>query len=103
MNVNKQSSSNILKENIIRNIKTTMIGAIDVVEKKMGFLWSGNNQDAQFMQKTFLEIRKSILDNGNNQIKLAEEEIDGYMVEKKVFHTIFPVIQKERLNQNGEN
>lgn len=92
-----------LKENMKRRITTTMIGAIDVVEKKFGFLWSGDNQDAQFMKKMFLEIRKSILDNGNNQIKIAEEEISGYNVERMVFHTIFPVIKQERLNQNGKD
>lgn len=91
-----------LKENIRRKITTTMIGAIDAVEKKFGFLWSNTTgEEAKFMHKVFLEVRKTILDNGNTQIKLADEEISGYEVEKMTFHTIFPVIKQERLSKNG--
>lgn len=96
-----KTDKEILIDNMRRKITTTMIGAIDAVEKKFGFLWNEDSEDAKFMKKAFLEIRKSILDNGNTQIKLAEEEIGGYDVEKTVFHTIFPVIKKERLSNNG--
>lgn len=101
MTIKRKTDKEILIDNIRKKITTTMIGAIDAVEKKLGFLWSKDDADAKFMQKTFLEIRKNILDNGNAQIKLAEEEISGYDIEKTSFHTIFPVITQERLNKNG--
>ena len=99
-----KNDKEILKENIRRKITTTMIGAIDVVEKKFGFLWSNaTGEESKFMHKVFLEVRKTILDNGNTQIKSADEEISGYDIERTVFTTIFPVIKKERLSQNGQD
>lgn len=102
MSVKKKSDRDILTESIRRRITTTMIGSIDAVEKKFGFLWSDQNtQDAKFMQKLFLEVRKTILDNGNAQLKAAQEEIAGYEVEQSNYYTVFPAIKQERLNQNG--
>lgn len=100
MSGKQKSDKDVLMENIKKRVTTTMIGAIDSIEKKFGFLWSGENIDAQFMEKTFLEIRKSILDNGNTQIKLIQEELQLYEIERMKFNTVFPVIRNERL-RNG--
>lgn len=98
---NKKSDRDILIENIRKRITTTMIGSIDAVEKKFGFLWNNNSEDAKFMRKVFLEVRKTILDNGNAQLQAAQEEIATYEVDKAVYYTVFPAIKQERLNQNG--
>lgn len=90
------SAKNELKNKAKTYITTTMIGAIEAVEKGFGFLWAGDSEDAKFMQKRFVEVRKSILDKGNKQIKSIDSDINEYEVDTMRFVTNFPVIQQER-------
>lgn len=86
-----------LEEKVTGRIRTTMIGSLNAVEKKFSFLWSKDDEDGKFMYKLFQELRKNILDNGNDQINKAKEDFSDYEVEHMVYHTIFPTIKQERL------
>jgi hypothetical protein len=57
-----------LEESIISKIKTTMIGAIADIE------------ELDMDEDTFNAIRNSILDRGNNQIRLIKKELYDYKI-----------------------
>ena len=60
-----------------KNIKTTMIGALDAIEK--GFREELEGAEAQ---NKYLEVRQKILDVGNRQLRLLSQELDRYKIEK---------------------
>ena len=57
-------------------IRTTMIGAIERIENKLGFLWGHDKQEGdpsiteeqEDLYDLFMELREDILDFGNKQI-----------------------------------
>lgn len=55
---------------MLTRIKTTMIGAIDAIKQE--FTYEIEN-DENF-RKRFLELRRRILDLGNNQIRLEKKD-----------------------------
>lgn len=62
-----------LKQSCISKMRTIMIGAICDIEEK----------------ENFEEMRKSILDRGNNLIRLFEEELKNYTILHKSNIVIF--------------
>lgn len=66
------------KEKLLNFCKTkitnTMIGALDILEKHLDL----NNVEAN---EWYMAVRKEILDNGNNQIRHLEDELERYDVE----------------------
>ena len=57
------------------SLRTLMIGAIDRIEQKFGYLWGHDkDENAEFTEEEerlyeeFMELRESILDYGNVQI-----------------------------------
>lgn len=79
-----QESKDNLTDEISKKIKTTMIGAINAIEKNFEDKLNGEDPDFDFLKK-FKEVRKSILDLGNEQILRAKNEINNYNVEWKNF------------------
>lgn len=73
----KRESRNRLERTITTKIKTTMIGALDAIERNFGFLWEDNFE----LQEIYEKVRKEILDNGNDQIKSLAKELKGYDIE----------------------
>ena len=57
----------------IVRIRTTMIGAIAAIENQFQYLWEND----EVLKEKFNELRKTILDLGNKQIRLFKEEKDG--------------------------
>lgn len=55
-------------------VRTLMIGSIERIETKLGYLWGHDKEDADIteedeeMYDLFMELRESILDYGNEQI-----------------------------------
>lgn len=55
-------------------VRTLMIGSIERIETKFGYLWGNEKEDADIteedeeMYDIFMELRESILDYGNEQI-----------------------------------
>jgi hypothetical protein len=76
-----------LEHNITKKIKTTMIGALASFEDFFGELWGIdmnleelNEQQLRWLD-TWEETRKDILNNGNVQIRAAQDEISEYDAE----------------------
>lgn len=89
----KSNSKTRLTHSIETKIKTTMIGALDKFEKKLGFLWDEESPDelptAGELKELWQQVRTDILDNGNNQIRAVKEEISLYDVKFNKYVTEF--------------
>ncbi len=78
-----------LKNEVETNFKTTFIGSVDIIDKRIGYLWGHGKAftDLTEVEKEWREVRNHIrnliLDNGNNQLRAAHEKIDNYVVEIK--------------------
>jgi hypothetical protein len=75
-----------LRRNIETKIRTTMIGALSLMEAKFGHLWGQGKPRTQLtdqelaMEELKDELRTEILNNGNNQLRAAIAEIGQYDV-----------------------
>jgi len=93
---NLKRSRDNLKRLVEKRIRTTMIGALACVEEKFGQFWKTENNEKMTAEQAslyqlFQEIRSVILDNGNNQIRLLDKDIDNFNVEAKKYHIQFKV------------
>lgn len=75
----KLDSKERLKKIASKKIQTTMIGALDSIEKHLSFLWE-ENEDSDLQEKYEI-VRQEILDRGNDQVRNLCNEIDQYDVE----------------------
>lgn len=97
----KQYSKDRLCKNIAGKIRTTMIGSLAIIEQELGYLW-GLNEDRRLtpeeeeMLIIWEDIRTRILDLGNNNIRMAEEEIDSYTLNWNKFKTNLIFNNKEK-------
>ncbi len=97
----KQSCKERLKTIAKKKMTTIMIGSLDAVEKKLGFLFGldkdgkpTNNslsEEEQHIKNLYKEIRSSILDLGNDQIYNLHEEIDMHEIEWNRYHIKLPI------------
>jgi hypothetical protein len=81
-----------------------MIGALDTVEKHLGFLWAderGGVDDRQSSQlrEIYNIVRQEILDRGNDQIRNLDNELNQYDVEWLRYNLTLPI--KRRIQENG--
>ena len=79
----KHDSKDRLKKIASKKIQTTMIGALDSIEKHLGFLWEedaeGKCNDS--LREIYDIVRQEILDRGNDQIRNLQTELDQYDIE----------------------
>ena len=68
-----------------------MIGALETIEKNLGFLWEADTEEANHYREVYEKIRSEILDRGNNQIRNLMTELEQYEVEWKRYHIQLPV------------
>jgi transcription termination factor Rho len=85
-----------------KKIQTTMIGALDTIEKSFGFLWESDeelsNEQVQ-LKAIFEDARSQILDRGNTQMRNLEAEMTQYDISWNR-HTInLPVVEKGEDNE----
>ena len=78
----KDASKKRLLDEAKKRIQTTMIGAIDIIQKEL----SDYNIDG-----VLSEIRSKILDKGNNQIRNLEVEFSKYDIISKTRGIISPI------------
>ena len=95
----KRSREN-LRKIVAKRIQTTMIGALAAIEEKFKEFWEPEegekmNKEQQNLYNLFQEIRSSILDNGNNQIRLLEKDIENFDVEARQYHIQLKVKERE--------
>ena len=66
---------------IRKKIETTMIGSLARFEEAFGHLWGHNKEHISQEEERFLyiweQVRESILDHGNTQIRKAISELKG--------------------------
>ena len=96
----KQSSKERLFKICSTKIRTTMIGALDAIEKKLAAIWTPEDgkrptNDQLALKKLYEEIRQEILDKGNNQIRNLESEFEQYEMEWKRYTLKLPIKTKE--------
>lgn len=81
-----EQSKERLRRNVETKIRTTMIGALSLLETKFGFLWGQGKPKGQLtdneldMDQLKDELRTEILNNGNNQLRSALAEINQYTI-----------------------
>lgn len=86
---------NKLKTECQKKIDTTMIGALSAIEDAFGELWNHQslyqNEDELFWKEKYEILRSKILDNGNNQKRKLEKELESYEVSLRRYHVDLPV------------
>ena len=83
----KRDSKERLKKIARKKIQTTMIGALDTVEKHFGFLWEEDNR----LRAIYDTIRQEILDRGNDQIRNLDSELEQYDIEWLRYNLVLPI------------
>ena len=86
-------------DNMEKKVKTTMIGALASFEKEFGSLWGHDaeklSDEEQYWLDRWDDVRTEILNNGNNQIRAAMEEIAQYTLTWNRYQTDFIVKKQE--------
>lgn len=86
------ASRDRLKTVCLKKIDTTMIGALDAIEKELSELIGDcSNADQIMLKEAFLRARSKILDNGNNQKRAISDEIRHYIVDWQMYTITMPV------------
>jgi len=95
----KENSKKRLMSVIEKKFKTTMIGALARVEDGFGSLWGHGQRDLtpeqQEFRKLWTEVRTDVLNNGNNQLRGALDEIANYTMSWDKFKTEFVIRPRE--------
>jgi hypothetical protein len=102
----REGSKKRLIKNLEKKFKTTMIGALAAFENNFGALWGHGQEELTDDQKQFRKIweetRTEILNNGNSQLRIAQEEIAQYTMTWNRYHVDF-VIKPDNQKDNQEN
>jgi hypothetical protein len=96
----QDSSRDRLNKIATKKIKTTMIGSLSAIEKKLGYLWEDNSPEALAYRELYESIREEILDIGNTQMRNLTEELAQYKVEWQRYNLQLPVAKVN--NSKGE-
>ena len=96
----QDSSKKRLMKNIERKFKTTMIGSLAKFEEEFGYLWGHDKNESNLTAEEvewrdrWEDARTEVLNNGNNQLRAALEEIDEYTMTWNRFRTDFLITNK---------
>ena len=90
------SSKKKLTDAIVKRIRTTMIGAIAELERSefgkiFGFGKTKLTEEERKWKMIWDEVRTNILNQGNNQLRECQREIEQYETRFKPYHTDFIV------------
>ena len=96
----RENSKKRLITNVEKKFKTTMIGALASFEKHFGWLWAHEESiepheemyDEDY-KELWEQVRNDILNNGNSQLRAAQEEIAEYTMTWNRYHIDFLVTQ----------
>lgn len=85
-----------------------MIGSLDAIEKKFGFLWGFESpeeftEEQKILKEMYDEVRALILDKGNNQIRFLKNEFTDYEINRKKYHINLPVAGNNNSNEGEKN
>jgi phenylalanyl-tRNA synthetase alpha subunit len=87
--------------NIIETkIRTSFIASLARFEEEFGHLWGHTKQELTDQEKEWRlvweEVRKSILNTGNNQIRNMRKEMDYYSIKWNRFQLTMPFKPREK-------
>lgn len=76
-----------------------MIGALDSIEKHLGFLWGHEaegelTEQQEELRQIYEALRSEILDKGNTQMRNLDVELNGYDV--KLLQTTLKILPVRR-------
>ena len=87
-------------------ISFSIIGAISTFEEAFGFLWGHGSSDdklseeEEIMKEVWEKTRTAILNNGNNQIRSAKNEIECNTVHWDRYNVQIPITEEENKKEN---
>lgn len=71
---------------ISKKLEKTFIGNISEFESKFGFLWGHGKKESEldtdeaYFRKLWKELRNTILNKGNDNIRAVQDELDQYTI-----------------------
>ena len=80
---------------ISTKVRTSFVGAIAQFEEKFGFLWGRDKQQQDRTQEEnqmfelWEQVRIAVFNNGNNQLRAAQNEIANHVVNWNRYRTEF--------------
>ena len=93
----KELSKDRLYKRAKKKIQTTMIDALDTLEKSFGFLWESDeeltNEQVQ-LKAIFEDARSHMLDRGNTQMRNLQAEMTQYDISWNRQTINLPVIER---------
>ena len=81
---NKDNSKRRLLNILKKKFDTTIIGSLAAFEERFGDLWGHGlpmqelDEDQQYWREIWTETRSKVLDNGNSNLRAAQNEIAQY-------------------------
>jgi hypothetical protein len=91
-----EGSRQRLEKIITTKIRTAFIGALAAFEEHYGFLWGNDKESSNLtkeereMQSLWIETRTQVLNNGNAQIRAAQNEISNHVIHWNRHHVELP-------------
>jgi len=82
--LSESSNKKNLIDNINRRFTTSIIGALDSIQKDLGNLWGDNkpykelNENQKAWREVWIDLRKTILDKGHSQARAAIADIESF-------------------------
>lgn len=91
----------------IKRLRTTMIGSISKFENVFGYLWGHHKhpdepltQQEEYFDNLWQDVRNNILNHGNKQIRILEEELDNFLRDTPKVRYSYKFDVKERPDGN---
>ena len=103
-----ENSRKRLDKIICTKIRTSFIGSLDAFEQIFGFLWGHDKtekdktQEEKQMFQLWAQARTEVLNNGNNQLRGARNEIAHHTISWDRYHMDLPIKNTEEVQANGE-
>ena len=97
----KDNSKRRLLNNIKKKFDTTIIGSLAAFEEKFGELWGHGlpagelDEDQIYWREVWADARSRILDNGNANLRAAQNEIAQYTLSWNRYVTQFNLDRNE--------
>ena len=94
-NTYKDNSKRRLMNIIKKKFDTTIIGSLAAFEEKFGELWGHGlpledlDEDQRYWREQWMETRSKVLDNGNSNLRAAQNEISQYTLSWNRYVTNF--------------
>lgn len=104
---------------IDRKMQTTFIGALSAFQNKFGFLWGDESYNyteeteklleelkkiglgEDYCYQIWMECREKVLNNGNNQMRAINNELEQYTIEWNRYRLNLPVKPRKSGGNNG--